>query len=166
MPLPAPEATLAAVASPRRLTVPSPLGPLTLEERDGAIAALSWDAAAAPGPSPLLSEAAAQLAAYFAGRLRSFDLPLAPAGAAFETRAWDALRDIPYGATSSYGALARRLGTGARAVGRACGANPIPILIPCHRVIAADGGLGGYSGRGGLATKAALLGLEGGSAAV
>ncbi len=120
-------------------------------------------AAADLGPSSaaLLAEAAGQLAEYFAGRRRDFDLPLAPAGSPFQRRAWAELGRIPYGATVSYGTLARRLGSAAQAVGQACGANPLPIVIPCHRVLAAGGALGGYSGDGGLETKCALLRLEG-----
>lgn len=89
-----------------------------------------------------------QLAAYFAGELQSFDLPLAPAGSRFQKTVWQALLDIPYGQTESYGSLARRIGfaNGARAVGLANGHNPISIIIPCHRVIGADGSLTGYGG--------------------
>ena len=87
-------------------------------------------------------------------------MPLAPAGSGFRQRVWQAMQAIPVGETRSYGALARALGSAPRAVGGACGANPIPILIPCHRVVA-GGGLGGYSGGAGLATKIALLKLEG-----
>ncbi len=147
-----------------RRTVASPIGPLTLFEEGGAITGLVWSAGSRTRnakPSALLAEAAAQLEAYFSGNLRRFDLPLAPQGTAFEARVWRGLQDIPFGTTLSYGSLAARLGTGPRAVGRACGANPIPILIPCHRVLGADGALNGYSGRGGIATKAALLRLEG-----
>ncbi len=101
-----------------------------------------------------------QLDAYFAGELRDFDLPVAPAGAEFEQRVWRILRTIPYGTTTSYGAIARRLGApnAARAVGTANGRNPIAIVIPCHRVIGSDGSLTGYGG--GLARKRLLLELE------
>lgn len=143
-----------------RLTVPSPVGPLTLCQMDGAITALAWGGEA-HDQTPLLDAARDQLAQYFAGRRRDFDLPLAPAGTAFQRRVWQAMAAIPFGATRSYGALARELASGARAVGMACGANPLPILIPCHRVVA-TAGLGGYSGAGGLDTKRALLTLEGG----
>ena len=108
----------------------------------------------------LLAEAAAQLDAYFAGKLTRFDLPLAPSGSPFETRVWTAMQAIPYGETRVYGDLAELVGSAPRAVGRACGSNPIPIVIPCHRVLAKTG-LGGYSGAGGLATKRHLLALEG-----
>jgi methylated-DNA-[protein]-cysteine S-methyltransferase len=141
------------------LSIPSPVGQLTIDEANGAIVAIRW--ANAPGNgSPLLAEAARQLAAYFDGRLARFDLPLAPAGSPFEARVWAAMQAIPYGATRCYGDVALAVGSAARAVGRACGRNPIPIVIPCHRVLA-KGGLGGYSGEGGLATKQRLLALEG-----
>lgn len=102
-----------------------------------------------------------QLAEYFRGTRRGFDLPLAPRGTPFEQRVWAALVDIPYGGVTTYGELARKLGdpNAVRAVGRANGANPIPIVIPCHRVIGADGSLVGYGG--GLDVKIRLLELEG-----
>ena len=102
----------------------------------------------------------AQLAAYFDGGLQKFDLPLAPRGSAFQHAFYQALCAIPYGETRKYGDLARDLGVSAQAIGQACGANPIPILIPCHRVLAANG-LGGFSGAGGIEAKVALLKLEG-----
>ena len=89
-----------------------------------------------------------------------FDMPLNPMGSPFSQRVWAALREIPHGETVTYADLARRLGTASRAIGGANGANPIPIIIPCHRVIAAAGGIGGYSGDGGIATKRWLLALE------
>jgi len=144
-----------------RLTVESPLGPLTLEERNGAIVALDWGAAAPASETPLLAAAARQLKAYFDGRLTRFDLPLAPSGSRFQQAVWDAMCRIPYGTTRSYAEIARALGSVPRAVGAACGQNPIPILIPCHRIVAAANRLGGYSGAGGLETKRYLLGLEG-----
>jgi methylated-DNA-[protein]-cysteine S-methyltransferase len=107
-------------------------------------------------------EVIAQLEAYFAGELRRFDLALAPEGTPFQREVWSALVKIPYGETVSYGALARRLGRskGSRAVGAANGRNPIPIIIPCHRVIGADGSLTGFGG--GLPIKRRLLELEAG----
>ncbi len=145
-----------------RRRIDSPLGPLTLTGAGGALVALDWGgpADAAAGPDPLLEEAARQLDAYFAGRLRVFDLPLAPQGSPFRQRVWAAMQAIPYGATASYGDLARALGTAPRAVGGACGANPLPIIIPCHRVVGGGGAPGGYSGLGGLETKGRLLALE------
>src|SRR3954451_653766 len=111
--------------------------------------------------SPLLAEAARQLQAYFDGKLSHFDLPLAPAGSPFEKCVWSAMQKIPYGETRCYGDLAADIRSAPRAVGGACGKNPIPIVIPCHRVLA-KGGLGGYSGAGGLDTKQTLLRLPGG----
>jgi methylated-DNA-[protein]-cysteine S-methyltransferase len=141
------------------LSIPSPIGQLTIDESDDAIVAIRWADAPAGNGSPLLAEAARQLAAYFAGRLSHFDLPLAPAGSPFEARVWSAMQAIPYGETRSYGDLAQAIGSAPRAVGGACGKNPIPIVIPCHRVLAKTG-LGGYSGSGGFATKQSLLALE------
>jgi len=142
------------------LSIPSPVGRLTIEEAGDKIVAIRWGNGAGGNGSPLLDEAARQLAAYFDGSLRDFDLPLSPAGTAFEGRVWAAMQGIPYGETRTYGDLAHTTDSGPRAVGRACGRNPIPIVIPCHRVLA-RGGLGGYSGDGGLATKQRLLALEG-----
>lgn len=101
--------------------------------------------------------ARAQLSAYFAGELKEFDLPLAPRGSTFQLGVWEQLRRIPYGATISYGELAQRIGdaSAARAVGAANGQNPLPIVVPCHRVIGADGSLTGFGG--GIATKKFLL---------
>src|SRR5262249_52547839 len=143
----------------QRLSIPSPLGDLTLTEDSGAIVSLWWGGTAHGNGSALLAEAARQLDAYFAGELAAFDLPLRPAGSPFEQRVWTAMRRIPYGKTQCYGELAAAIGSAARAVGGACGRNPIPILIPCHRVLAKTG-LGGYSGNGGLKTKKALLSIE------
>jgi len=143
------------------VTIESPIGPLTITARDGAIVALDFRAGSAPqARSPLLAEAKAQLAAYFSGGRRAFSLPLAPQGTSFQCRVWAAMRAIPFGETATYGELGDRLRSSARAVGGACGRNPIPIIIPCHRVLARHG-LGGYSGAGGLRTKRALLRTEG-----
>ena len=142
------------------LSIPSPIGQLTIEEEGGAIVAISWGNGALGNGSPLLAEAVRQLAAYFAGSLTDFDLPLAPAGSPFEQRVWAAMQAIRYGQTRCYGDLAAMVGSAPRAVGGACGKNPIPIVIPCHRVLAKSG-LGGYSGEGGLETKQRLLALEG-----
>jgi methylated-DNA-[protein]-cysteine S-methyltransferase len=141
------------------LSIPSPIGQLTIEEAGDMIVAIRWGDGGGNG-SPLLAEAARQLAAFFDGRLKDFDLPLSPAGTVFENRVWQAMQEIPYGETRTYGDLAHATDSGPRAVGRACGRNPIPIVIPCHRVLA-RGGLGGYSGDGGLVTKQRLLALDG-----
>lgn len=105
-------------------------------------------------------EAIRQLQAYFAGTLKEFNLPLAPQGTRFQRAVWQALRSIPYGATVSYGEIARRIGKpkAVRAVGAANGRNPLPIVVPCHRVIGSDGSLTGFGG--GLTTKRKLLDLE------
>lgn len=112
-------------------------------------------------PPPVLLEAERQIRAYFAGGLREFDLPLAPKGTAFQHKVWAELRRIPYGDTLSYGELARRAGSprGARAAGAACGQNPIFLVIPCHRALAANGALTGFAY--GLPAKRTLLALEG-----
>jgi methylated-DNA-[protein]-cysteine S-methyltransferase len=149
------------------LSIPSPVGALTIEESGDAIVAIRWTDGPPEGTagngSALLAEAAEQLDAYFAGKLTRFDLPLAPSGSPFETRVWTAMRTIPYGETRCYGDLAEMVGSAPRAVGRSCGRNPIPIVVPCHRVLG-KAGLGGYSGAGGLATKRHLLALEGAGA--
>lgn len=146
------------------LTIDSPVGALTITEEDGAIAAIGWGGERRGDRTPLLAEAARQLGAYFARSLRQFELPLAPKGSPFEKRVWAAMQQIPYGETRSYGDLAHAVQSAPRAIGGACGRNPIPIVIPCHRVLA-RAGLGGYSGAGGLETKSALLSLEGAAAA-
>ena len=136
------------------------IGPIFVEETGGTIVKVGWHHVEPDNPrSPVLTDAIDQLESYFAGELTAFDLPLAPAGSDFQQRVWSAMCDIPHGDTWTYGELARRADTAARAVGGACGANPIPIIIPCHRVVASNGS-GGYSGRGGLKTKSALLDLE------
>ena len=143
-----------------RLACDTPLGFVTLVEMARALVALDWGASPAGKPSALLESAREQLAFYFAGRLRDFDLPLVPAGNADDKRVWELMAKIPWGETRSYGDLARDLGLSPRHVGQACGRNPIPIVIPCHRVIAANGALTGYSGKGGIETKRKLLQLE------
>ena len=122
------------------------------------ITALHWRAGPAPA-TPLLAEAIAQLTAYFDGRLTQFDLPL-DFGSGFSEKVRRAMAAIPYGQTRSYGDLAREIGAPAQAIGQACGANPIPVLIPCHRILAAKG-LGGFSAKGGVESKVFLLKLEG-----
>jgi methylated-DNA-[protein]-cysteine S-methyltransferase len=143
-----------------RLALDSPIGTLTVTEKDGRIVALDWGGCEEGTPSPVLVAARQQLLDYFAGRRRDFDLKLAPSGSPIELRVWELMAAIPYGETRSYGALGHDLDLGPRAVGQACGRNKLPILIPCHRVIASDGSLGGYSGGGGAETKRRLLQLE------
>jgi len=138
----------------------TPIGDLTVSEEDGAIVALDWGwGSAGQAETKVLQRACAQLQAYFDGALTGFDLPLAPAGTPYRRRVWQALCDIPYGETRSYAAVATAAGGSARSVGQANGCNPIPIIIPCHRVVATTH-LGGYSGGAGLATKRYLLALE------
>lgn len=150
------------VESPQmpQLSFLTPLGPLTLSEEDGAIVALDWGRGRDQEETPLLLAARDQLQDYFDGQRTAFDLPLAPFGSAFQKRVWAALCTIPPGETRSYGELAVSLGSAARAVGQANGANPIPIIIPCHRVVGSKGALGGYSGGDGPSTKRYLLDLE------
>ena len=148
--------------------IESPLGPLLLVADDGGLRQIlfvngrhaaqpesSWTEDSKP-----FSETVLQLRAYFAGKLENFDLPLAPEGTPFQREVWRSLCDIPYGATISYGELAGRIGNpkACRAVGLANGSNPIPIVIPCHRVIGSNGKLTGYGG--GLPIKEKLLALE------
>ena len=141
--------------------IPSPYGPLTVSEHDGAIVAIGWRKPEHAANSPLLEETRKQLDAYFSGALKEFDLPLQPRGDAFQQSVCQAMLEIPYGETTTYGAIAEKLDTYGQPVGTACGANSIPIIIPCHRVLAVNG-IGGYSGDGGVERKIELLKLEGG----
>ena len=144
-----------------RCTIESPVGPLTITAADGVITAVDFVAGGGPRPNAgVLAEAARQLTEYFAGDRCEFALPLAPSGTPFRLRVWQAMQAIPYGQTRSYGDLARALDSAPRAVGGACGANPIPLVIPCHRVVGAGGALGGFSGGAGCDTKRQLLALE------
>jgi len=147
-----------------RTVLDTPIGPLGLVASDAGLQAVLFDARTLrpEGRSPVLDESARQLAAYFEGDLVSFELPLELHGTDFQRRCWLALATIPYGQTVSYGEQARRLGLGpdaARAVGSANGSNPLPIVLPCHRVIGADGSLTGFGG--GLHVKRFLLEHEG-----
>lgn len=164
----------------------SPVGPIELIESDGALrevrlwgstgtapdssqstaatrAATATSAQNGAAPTALLRRAQKQLTEYFAGRRRSFELPLAPQGTAFQQSVWKELAKIPFGSTSTYGSVARAIGhpQAARAVGGAIGANPVALVIPCHRVLAGDRRLTGFSGGDGVPTKVALLTLEG-----
>lgn len=142
-----------------QLSLHTPLGDLTVSEDDGAIVSLDWGWSSIQGKSPLLSRARDQLNRYFDGETIAFDLPLNPTGTDFAQKVWREISKIPWGATATYGMIAWNLQTAARAVGGACGRNHIPIIIPCHRVLAA-GSLGGYSAQDGLTTKRILLKLE------
>ena len=146
---------------------PSLIGPLSLVEENSALVEVRWnvdlprDAAPMALPAtPLLRPAAAELPAYFAGQLRQFTVPLAPKGTPFLLKVWAALREIPYGETRSYKEIAAMVGNekACRAVGMANNRNPLPIFIPCHRVVGANGKLVGYAG--GLDVKTFLLELE------
>ena len=149
--------------------IDSPVGPLMLAADDTGLRHIEFRDNRHPadradwhgGDSDVLRDAEAQLREYFEGRRREFDLPLAPHGTDFQLQVWRELARIPFGATISYAQLAQRIGnpTGTRAVGAANGRNPLPIVLPCHRVIGADGGLTGFGG--GLPTKDFLLRLEG-----
>ncbi len=152
--------------------IDSPIGPLTLIAQDGRLAGVHMEVtryepdATALGTAvrcdadPVLAAAAGQLSAYFSGQLTTFELPLTLEGTGFQRSVWAGLQAIPYGETISYGELARRIGqpSASRAVGLANGRNPVSIVVPCHRVIGADGSLTGYGG--GMDRKRFLLGLE------
>lgn len=146
------------------LFVKTPLGVMTLMEADGALKELRFAQRAEPGEqqkaTPLLRKAETELKEYFAGRRKAFTVPMAPEGTAFQQSVWNALLEIPYGETLSYGEVARRIGNpkAARAVGMANHQNPLPVFCPCHRVIGANGKLVGYGG--GLPVKEYLLALE------
>lgn len=149
------------------ICIESPLGPLTVTATDEAVVAVDWRGR--PGTrsaaSPVLTEAARQLQVYFADGKFRFELPLDPGGSDFQRAVWEFMCAIPAGGTRTYGECAKAIGgdsrTDSRAVGAACGANPIPVIIPCHRILAAGGEAGGYSGKGGLNTKQWLLRHEG-----
>ncbi|UUX47940.1 methylated-DNA--[protein]-cysteine S-methyltransferase [Nisaea acidiphila] len=145
----------------------SPIGRIHLTEENGFITRLTWVSRETSGDysdsetSPVLLEAERQIHAYFDKNLKNFELPLAyDRGSAFEQSVWDAMKEIPFGKVLTYGDIAERIGGVARAVGGACGANPIPLIIPCHRVVGSDGKLTGFSGDGGIATKQRLLDHE------
>jgi methylated-DNA-[protein]-cysteine S-methyltransferase len=149
----------------RHTAVATPIGDLTLVASADGLRELRWSGepgpAGPPAPAdPVLALAAAELTGYFTGRTRRFSVPLDLLGTAFQQRAWRRLATIPYGTTTTYGALAESDGDRgrARAVGAANGANPVPIVLPCHRVVGADGSLTGFGG--GLAVKRFLLDLE------
>ena len=144
-----------------RARIATPLGPLSAAATEDGLATLSFaELSGEQAMSPVLDATRAQIAEYFAGERRRFDLPLAPGGTPFQRSVWDALAQVDFGETISYRALARKLGKpgAARAVGRANALNPLVIVIPCHRVIGARGALTGYGG--GLRRKRALLELE------
>lgn len=149
-------------------TVATPFGVLLVRAEDDEVTGIAWLEGKAPERAParqsdtrVLARARAWLDDYFAGRFRSVDFPLRAEGTHFQRRVWDAIAAVPRGATASYGDIARVTKSGPRAVGGACGANPICVVVPCHRVLAAGGRIGGYSGGRGLDTKILLLRHEG-----
>ena len=148
----------------RTASLPTPLGALTLVSDGEALVAATFDGSppdeATPGDDAVLADARRQLSAYFGGEPVRFTVSIRTQGTPFQERVWAALRTIPHGATVSYGALAARLGDpgAAQAVGAANGQNPVAVVVPCHRVVGADGSLTGYAG--GLERKRALLDLE------
>ena len=146
-----------------QISMNSPVGAITIFEFDGQIVALDWGFVDEMETSPVLEEAKKQLNAYFSGQLDAFDLPLAPDGTDFQKAVWDAMCKIPKGKTATYKDLATAAGSpkAFQSVGTACGMNPVPIIIPCHRVLASGDKPGGYSGQGGLETKRDLLKIEG-----
>ncbi|HEY4169744.1 MAG TPA: methylated-DNA--[protein]-cysteine S-methyltransferase [Reyranella sp.] len=145
--------------------IDSPVGRLALEADGETLTGVRWASAGERTTnvklSPVLKEARRQVEHYFARQLRRFDLPLAARGTDFQKSVWKMMREIPYGETATYGGIAVALASGPRAVGTACGRNPIPIIVPCHRVLGSGGSEGGFSGGQGLPTKRKLLALEG-----
>lgn len=149
----------------------TPVGRLSVEGDGSAITKVRWVAPdtgdpLVPDGDAIVEEARRQLRAYFDRKLKAFDLPLLPKGTAAEKQIWNVMCKIPYGGTMTYGEMTMAVGRDprqgdARDIGKACGANPIPVIIPCHRVMAAGGRMGGYSGRGGTETKRRLLAFEG-----
>ncbi|QBF32993.1 methylated-DNA--[protein]-cysteine S-methyltransferase [Thalassococcus sp. S3] len=142
------------------ITVQTQFGQLGIGEDDGAITRVVWGGADKGPPTPLLEKAASQMRAYDAGTLERFDLPLRVEGSEFQKAVCQKMLEIPFGHTRTYGDIAKELGAMPQAVGGACGGNPIPIVIPCHRVMGAKG-LTGFSGAGGVETKVSLLRHEG-----
>ncbi len=147
------------------ITAPTPIGECTIVADDTAVLVLDMHGVMkkryAQQGNALLKEAWKQLNAYLAGRLKKFDLPLLIQGTYFQKRVWQFMQTIPYGDTMSYGEVAHHLSSGPRAVGGACGKNHIPIIIPCHRILAANQKIGGFTSPGGTETKRFLLALEG-----
>jgi len=144
------------------VTFDSPTGRLRISEAEGAIVGVEWTGSPVSDrdASPLLREAARQMEEYFTRRRRMFDLPLRAEGSRLQRAVWDYMRAIPYGETRTYGEAATALHSVARAVGTACGRNPIPVIVPCHRIVGAGGRMTGFSGGEGVATKRMLLALE------
>lgn len=148
--------------------VETPIGRLALEAEGDRLVGTWW---ASPGeraskanpakPAPVLREAARQVDRYFRRKLKRFDLPIEMRGTEHQKRVWSMMREIPFGGIATYGGIAAAINSAPRAVGTACGRNPLPVIVPCHRVLGSGGTIGGYSGGRGLATKRDLLALEG-----
>ncbi len=143
-----------------QLSFHSPIGEITISEEDCFLVSIDWGWGQDQQETRLLIEARDQLIEYFDGARKTFDLPLHLAGTPFQKTVWNAMQSIPYGQVLTYGQVAKKIGSAPRAVGMACGANPIPVIVPCHRIVAASS-LGGYSGDGGVVTKQRLLDFEG-----
>ena len=138
----------------------TPLGDVWVEVQEGAVTGVGWGRIDDPDADPLIERAFLQLSEYFSRERQAFDLPLNPKGSELQQWVCTLMSAIPFGETRTYGDLARDLGVPAQAIGQACGGNPIPIMIPCHRVLGANS-LGGFSARGGVETKVWLLKHEG-----
>lgn len=136
------------------------VGTMSCFEDEGKIIVLEWGQAPSGIETPLLKEAKAQLSAYFSGKLTEFDLPLDPQGTEHQKKVWKIMAEIPFAETITYGNIAKEIKSAPRAVGGACGKNPIPIIIPCHRVIGTNGKMTGFSGGEGVDTKVQLLRME------
>ncbi|MBT5765324.1 MAG: methylated-DNA--[protein]-cysteine S-methyltransferase [Kordiimonadaceae bacterium] len=143
-----------------QLSVHSPIGDLTISEEEGEIVSLDWGWSPFQEENEILLKTKFLLDQYFDDENPTFDLPLNPHGTEFQKNVWKIMCEIPYGKILTYGDISDRLNSHARAVGMACGANPIPIIIPCHRVIGKNGKLTGFSGGEGIETKRYLLELE------
>ena len=141
------------------LSLDTPVGRIVVTEQDQAIVRLTWTNKAVSDVTPLLNRARDQLVAYFDGDLQSFDLPISYHCSPYQQRVCEAMCAIPYGATVTYGELAKSMQSAAQPIGNACGGNPIAIIVPCHRVLGSKD-IGGYSGEGGIETKIELLRLE------
>ncbi|MEM6638159.1 MAG: methylated-DNA--[protein]-cysteine S-methyltransferase [Pseudomonadota bacterium] len=144
----------------RQAAIDTPVGMITVTEEDGVIKRTEWGRPQHPGSAPVLSKAIAEITAYFEGKTKEFTVPLSKPTSQFAAEFRDALLAIRFGDTLTYGDIAQQLGVSAQAIGQACGANPIPVIVPCHRVLGANG-LGGFSGGTGIETKVALLRHEG-----
>ena len=147
--------------SKNRLSITSPFGPITLIEENGFLVKLEWNKQSNEISNSLLNEASNQLKAYFSGNLKDFNLPLNPIGTLHQVKTWKIINEIKYGDYLTYGEISNNIKSSPRAVGNACGKNPLPIIIPCHRVLTKKLDINGYSGKGGAKTKKYLLNLEG-----